>query len=154
MSASFLTNYFYDLPEDLQQMIWTKSRDLERKEKDFMLSFIKDALSSIWMYRDGFMGPHPLNDFAEVVFDHGVYNDSNDCIFGWSPYHAGLLSDSDEEESIISYNPDDENPNSGCDECGDDNNGYGMALYERGGHWLCAGCMSLAASNEPIIDEE
>ena len=54
------------------------------------------------------MGPHPLNDFAEVVFDEGVYNDSNGCIFGWSPYHAGLLSDSDDDDSTDSW---DENPN-------------------------------------------
>jgi len=37
----------------------------------------------------------------------------------------------------------DENPNKGCDACGDDNNGYGMFLYREGKYSYCAGCMDV-----------
>ena len=65
MSASFLTNYFYDLPEDLQQTIW-----LETHKGDAGIIIFRNIVS--WTIRK------QAFKFANYIMDVGDYYDDDD----------------------------------------------------------------------------
>ena len=65
MSASFLTNYFYDLPEDLQQTIW-----LETYKGDAGIIIFRNIVS--WTIRK------QAFKFANYIMDVGDYYDDDD----------------------------------------------------------------------------
>jgi hypothetical protein len=66
MSASFLTNYFYDLPEDLQQTIW-----LETHKGDAGIIIFRNIVG--WTIRK------QAFKFANYMMDVAVYYDDDDC---------------------------------------------------------------------------
>ena len=65
MAASFLTNYFYDLPEDLQQTIW-----LETYKGDAGIIIFRNIVG--WTIRK------QAFKFANYMIDVGIYYDDDD----------------------------------------------------------------------------
>ena len=82
------------------------------------------------------IGSHSINESYRcgLIKLKPIYNDFN-------PKMINLFIKSREEEK--EEDKEDENPNKGCDACGDDNNGYGMFLYREGKYSYCAGCMDV-----------
>ena len=71
MSAPLLTNYFYDLPEDLQQTIW-----LETHKGDAGIIIFRNIVS--WTIRK------QAFKFANFIIDCGIYYDEDELKDEWN----------------------------------------------------------------------
>ena len=162
-------NYFYDLPEDLQQMIYEKEHKMRMQDvlKDInevnqmnvynRNGIYQSTFESIWTYGKDYtknlVGKDMWDDMKRIMGYEEDGDDWDDNIqhISMSEFTRVSATEDEEEESeteeeIFEFNEeesDDENPFPECDECGDWGNGYGISIYQKRGHWYCAGCMEI-----------
>ena len=158
-------NYFYDLPEYLQQMIYEKEHKMkmqdvfeEFEEKEHKI--VKGSLMNYWIFWSVlYCAEENGDDYTRNLVGKDLWDFYEDGRkeMDWSqPNNNNNITivsasedeeeESETEEEIFEFNEeesDDENPFPECDECGDWGNGYGISLYQKIGHWYCAGCIEI-----------